>query len=108
MTQEQIAQEALARATQGNALTNLPAIFSGFMEKGIPQHDIEPRINVLTFHAWKAKGRHVLKGQHGVKVLTWISGSKEIEDPDTGEMKEKTWKRPKTAVVFHISQTESN
>jgi hypothetical protein len=96
--------ESLKRAVHGQSLTNLPAIFQGFAAKGIPEAEIKPRENVFTFEAWKALGRHVRKGEHGVKVVTFIeSRSKEI-DPDTGER--KLIRRPWTTTVFHISQTD--
>ncbi len=94
--------EALSRATNNLSMLNYPAIYEGFEEKGIS--DIQPRVNVFTYNAWKAKGRQVRKGEHGVKVVTWIDcKSKEI-DPDTGEPKQ--YKRAKSATVFHISQTD--
>ena len=91
-----IQSEALFRAENSNSVSNYPAIYSGFEEKGIS--DIQPRVNVFTYHAWKAKGRQVRKGEHGVKVVTWIKGT----DKKTG--KEKTY--PKRTTVFHISQTD--
>ena len=72
-TKEQIQQEALSRAATGQALTNYPAIIRGFMEKGIPADDIRPRENVFTYHAWRALGRQVRRGEHGVKVVTFVS-----------------------------------
>lgn len=90
--------EALHRATTGQSLTNWPAIFEGFAAMGIPASEIIPRQNVLTFNAWKALGRVVRKGQHGVKVITWI----DAQDKETGE----TRKLPRTTTVFHITQTE--
>ena len=93
--------EALSRATNGESLLNYPAIIDGFIAKGIT--DVEPRVNVFTYNAWKAKGRQVLKGEHGVKVVTWIDCKSKDIDPDTGEPKQ--YKRAKTATVFHISQT---
>jgi hypothetical protein len=96
--------ESLKRAVHGQSLTNLPAIFQGFMAKGIPESEIKPRENVFTFEAWKALGRVVRRGEHGVKVVTFIDcRSKEI-DPNTGER--KLIRRPWTTTVFHISQTE--
>jgi len=76
MNQVALQQEALDRATSGESMSNYPALFDGFIEKGIPEEDIIPRVNILTFHAWKAKGRKVKKGQHGVKLLTWVSMTK--------------------------------
>ncbi len=42
------------RARASQALTNFPAIYRGFMAKGIAEADIKPRENVFTFNAWKA------------------------------------------------------
>ena len=96
--------EALTRAVTGQSLTNYPDIFKGFMAMGIPEDQIKPRLNVFTFQAWKALGRHVRKGQHGVKCLTFIRGTR--KDPKTGE--EESWSSPRTTTVFHISQTEED
>lgn len=96
--------ESLKRAVHGQSFSNFPAIFQGFAAKGIPEAQIKPRENVFTFEAWKALGRYVRKGEHGVKITTFIeSKSKEI-DGDTGE--HKIIRRPWTTTVFHISQTE--
>src|SRR5271168_4677076 len=102
--ESQSRQEALTRAVSGQSLTNFPAIYQGFAAKGIPESEIKPRENVFTFDAWKALGRYVRKGEHGVKVVTFIeSRGKEI-DQDTGER--KIIRRPWTTTVFHISQTD--
>ena len=97
-------QESLSRATNGESFLNYPAIIDGFVAKGLSESEIEPRVNVFTYNAWKAKGRQVLKGEHGVKVVTWIDCKSKDVDPDTGER--KAYKRPKSATVFHISQTD--
>ena len=99
-----LASEALARARGNQATSNYAAIYAGFAKKGIPECDILPRENVLTFWAWKALGRRVLKGEHGVRVTTWIP-IKERRDATTGELTHKAGRRPKVATVFHISQT---
>ena len=101
MTNQEQYQEALGRAADGVSLGNYPAIFAGFTQMGIPQSEIKPRENVFTFAAWKALGRHVRKGQHGVKVVTFIDVTK--EDKQTGE--KVTRRRPWSTTVFHISQT---
>jgi hypothetical protein len=95
-------QEALVRAVSGQSFSNFPAIFQGFAEKGIPESEIKPRENVFTFDAWKALGRVVRRGEHGVKVVTFIECSK--EDKDSGA--EEFFRRPWRTTVFHISQTE--
>ena len=77
------------------------------MAMGIAEADIQPRENVLTFNAWKARGRSVKKGEHGVKVATFIICAGEaVRDPSTGEERSTTYRRPHTTTVFHISQTE--
>jgi hypothetical protein len=111
---EQIQQEALSRAATGQSLTNWPAIIHGFMAKGIPEQDIRPRENVFTYHAWRALGRQVRRGEHGVKVVTFVT-TKGTEDTDgvatndldgTDKPKRGGFRRPWTATVFHVSQTD--
>lgn len=106
MTNHERQQEALTRAVSSPAVTNYPTIYAGFLEMGIPEDDIKPRENVFTFHAWKAQGRHVKKGQHGVRVVTYIPVKSRETDEQTGERQTVT--RPWHTTVFHISQTEPN
>ena len=94
---------ALANATQNQSVANYDAIYEGFMEKGIEEEDIIPRENVLTYDAWLAKGRQVRRGEHGVKITTWVGMS--FKDEETGEVRPGR-RRPKTTTVFHISQTD--
>lgn len=91
-------REALARVEQGESFANFPTIYAAFEARGIPTAEILPRVNVLTFNAWKAKGRHVRKGERGVRVVTVVI----TEDKTTGETKS----RPSAAYVFHVSQTD--
>jgi hypothetical protein len=109
-TKEQIQQEALSRAASGQSLANWPAILAGFTAKGIAESDIRPRENVFTYHAWRALGRQVRRGEHGVKVCTYVSGECEDRerDPQTGEERtaKRSFRRPWTATVFHVSQTD--
>jgi len=105
MTQQQRQADALSRATNGQTLSNYPAILSGFMAKGIPESEIRPRENVLTYHAWRALGRQVRKGEHGVKVVTYIERT--VKEQENGEEIERTFRRPWFTTVFHISQTDA-
>ena len=91
------AQIALERATGNTSMMNYGRIMAGFQSKGLPAEDIHPRVNILTLHAWNAKGRRVKKGETGVKILTWVN----MKAQDGTE-----YKRPKNVAVFHISQTE--
>ena len=105
MTKQEVQSEALSRARGRQSLTNYPAIFAGFMDRGIPESEILPRENVLTYHAWRAVGRQVRRGEHGVRVCTWIPVPAKV-DSSTGETLRPAGKRPKTAVIFHVSQTD--
>jgi hypothetical protein len=102
----EIQQEALNRAITGQSLSNYPAIIRGFTDKGIPEDAIKPRENVFTYEAWRALGRHVRKGEHGVKVVTFITCERKVEDADTGETKVEAYQRPWTTTVFHVTQTD--
>jgi antirestriction protein ArdC len=115
MTAQERRAEALTRACTGQTWSNYPAIFQGFTAMGIPESDIRPRENVFTYEAWKALGRHVRKGQHGVKVVTFIttesakSREPQSETLDGMEAQPKSaakYSRPWTTTVFHVSQTE--
>src|SRR5579862_3036650 len=85
-------QEALTRAVSGQSFSNFPAIFQGFAAKGIPESEIKPRENVFTYQAWKALGRQVRRGEHGVKVVTFVEMAK--ENRETGE--KQSFRRPWT------------
>ena len=107
--------EALTRAVTGQTLSNYPAIFQGFMAMGIPESEIRPRENVFTYEAWRALGRHVRKGQHGVKVVTIIATEPRKADESQTEAlpgmeaqpkKPARHSRPWTTTVFHVSQTD--
>lgn len=97
--------EALSRAKSGQSSSNYAAIIHGFAAKGIALHDIEPRVNVFTYRAWRGEGRQVRKGEKGVKVLTYVPTERKTKQPD-GSIKVETGKRPWTATVFHVSQTD--
>jgi hypothetical protein len=107
LSREEIQQEALSRAASGQSLSNWPAILNGFMAKGIPMDEIRPRENVFTYHAWRALGRQVRRGEHGVKVTTFVNcQGKEEADEKEGKKKQAGYRRPWTATVFHVSQTD--
>lgn len=98
-----MAREALHRAETGQSSSNYFVIFSGMLDKGIPESEIKPRENILTFLAWRAKGRTVKRGEKGVRVITWIPVKR--TDKKTGE--ETKARIPRNAYVFHVSQTKA-
>jgi hypothetical protein len=93
MTQDH-SREALYRARTSQSLANYAPIIAGFAERGLT--DIRPRENVLTYQAWLALGRQVRRGEHGVRVQTWITVEKDGQKVTI----------PKTTTVFHITQTD--
>ena len=105
LRQTEIQTEALTRATNSPSMSNYPAIFEGFMAMGIDSADIRPRENVFTYHAWRALGRQVRRGEHGVSVCTWVPMSR--KDAITEENPSGTiGRRPKGSTVFHVTQTD--
>jgi len=103
MTNQEIQQGALSRARNGFSVANYALIIHGFTAKGIPEEDIQPRVNVFTYQAWKALGRQVRKGERGVKVCTFRKLSKVDEDTE----KVKHFSTPWYSTVFHVSQTDA-
>jgi hypothetical protein len=104
-------QEALSRAANPiGPLTNFVPIIQEFAARGIPVDDIRPRENVFTYHAWRALGRQVRKGEHGVRVTTFVPMTQRDKDQPidsaSGEARKFTTMRPATAVVFHVCQTD--
>ncbi|MDP2367190.1 hypothetical protein [Rhodoferax sp.] len=95
-------RKALVNALSGQSTMNYRAIIDGFRAKGVAIEDIKPRENVFTFHAWCGVGRCVKRGEHGVKVCTYVPMTR--TDPDSGEI--SSFRSPKQTTVFHISQTE--
>ncbi len=95
-------RKALVNALSGRSTMNYQAIIDGFRAKGVAVEDIKPRENVFTFHAWCGVGRCVKRGEHGVKVCTFVPMTR--TDPDSGEI--ISFRDPRQTTVFHISQTE--
>ncbi len=98
--------EALTRAVTGQSLSNYPQIFRGFMAMGIAESDILPRENVFTYQAWKALGRQVRRGEHGVKVCTFVPMELKDGKDENGIEKTVVRSKPRMTTVFHISQTD--
>ena len=100
---EALQAKTYGRAAGGRPNANYVAIMQGFMAKGLSADEIEPRVNVFTYNAWRAKGRQVRRGEHGVAVVTWITIKHREPDADGTYGASK---RQKRATVFHESQTD--
>jgi len=106
MDKHEIQAQALANARNGQSFSNYGAIYEGFGAMGIAESDILPRENVFTYHAWRALGRQVRKGEHGVKVATYVPMEKRVQD-DSGSEKVEAFRAPRMTTVFHVSQTDA-
>ena len=109
MSRDEIQAKALQNALAERSFANYETIIEEFSERGIPVEEIEPRVNVFTYHAWRALGRQVRRGESGVKIISMVPvrGRGEDGEPqaDQGEGQPARM-RPVSAVVFHISQTD--
>ena len=102
----EVQAQSLDRAKNGKSFSNFPIIIAGFSAMGIPESDIMPRQNVFTYQAWQAQGRQVRKGQHGIKICTFIPVDVKDKDEKTGDVKIKTVNKARKTTVFHITQTD--
>jgi len=102
---EKIQRDALDRALHGNSMSNYVSIISEFSSRGIPVEDIKPRENVFTYHAWRALGRQVRRGESGVRIVTFRTVERKVTRDD-GTVEVKQYSRPWSAYVFHVSQTD--
>mgnify|MGYP001581743608 CR=1 FL=1 len=102
MDKQAMQEQALSNARNNESMTNYPAIFQGFAEKGIAVEDIQPRVNVFTYNAWQALGRQVRAKEHGVKGCTWIPMTKK----DAAGVEQDIGRKPKSVTFFHVSQTD--
>lgn len=97
--------EALDRARHCRGRENIARVYSAFLERGIGEADIQPGENVLTYRAWKALGRFVCKGEHGVRLVTYIECDRKVERDGKERIERVTF--PKCTFVFHVSQTKA-
>jgi len=108
MTREErmeMEREALSRARSNPSWANFGQVITEFASRGIPASEICPKENVFTYNAWRALGRQVRRGEHGVKILSYCPiESKEANSDD--QEQSVTRLRPVSAVVFHVSQTD--
>ena len=98
--------EAYLRGSRVKPNSNDTPVITAFVNRGIPIGDIitfGPGQNVRTYRAWRSIGRQVRKGERSVRCTVWLS----VEKPDKrNPEKTKVVSYPKTACVFHVSQTD--
>ena len=104
-TTKETPAEALDRIESGFS-KNDALVVALFAARGIDPADVEPRVNVLTYRAWQAKGRQVCKGEKSVRLTVYIPID-EKRDAVTGKVTRAAGSRPWSSAVFHISQTKA-
>lgn len=98
--------EAYLRGSRVQPNSNDQPVIAALMACGIPLDDIitfGPGQNVRTYRAWRAIHRQVRKGEKSVRCTVWLSTEKPSKTDPT---KTKLVSFPKTACVFHVSQTD--
>jgi len=104
ISKNETAEEALARIQSGVSENDGAAILA-FWQAGVELTDITPRENVLTFKAWRAKGRQVAKGASGVPVVVWFPVKEKDKTRTEKDGSPKTRMMSRTVRLFHESQT---
>lgn len=94
--------EALRRASNPQSAQNIARVYEAAKAKGLDS--VTPGLDVLTFAAWKAKGRVVCKGEKALCTVTTLF-DRMVTDKTTGQP--KTIKMVHEAAVFHITQTKA-
>ena len=84
--------------------------FSGYsvanaiaVKAGLAECDCEPYADVFTFARWRAQGRVVRKGEHGIRLPVIVRGEK--RDAETGEVHGFSMRR--ASFVFCRCQTDA-
>lgn len=94
--------ESLERCVTRVASQNDQLVIDGFAARGI---QATPRVDVFTYNAWQALGRQVRKGEKSVRVTVYIPCNPSAADRAKNPAAPARV-RPRTAYVFHISQTD--
>lgn len=99
-------RHAFERAVGYESDANYPKIIKEFKAKGIPESEIQPRVNVFTAKAWLAQSRKIKQGQEGVRITIKVPMKLKAVNKESGKTETLIKNEFRTATVFHISQTE--
>jgi len=70
-----------ARSFDGYSVANAVAVRQALGERGC---SCEPYEDVFTFNRWRAQGRIVRRGQHGIALRVYVTATARGEDADGG------------------------
>ena len=89
---EQMTAQQARHFEHGKSMASEVALAMAAQERGC---NCQAYRDWFTYRRWQAQGMQVQKGQHGVKLTTWISYETEDKDGNV-----KTHSRPKATTVF--------
>jgi len=90
-----------AKQFQGYSAMNAASILA------VLHCDCEPYRDVFTYQRWQAQGFQVRKGEHGVRITTWIEASEKREPEAEPEAERKVYRLPRAVVVFCRCQVDA-
>ena len=90
-----------ARQFQGYSAMNAASILA------VLKCDCEPYRDVFTYQRWQAQGFQVRKGEHGVRITTWIDATEKRAEGDEPEGERKVYRLPRAVVVFCRCQVDA-
>jgi len=92
-----------ARSFDGYSVANAIAVRQALSERGC---SCEPYEDVFTFNRWRAQGRIVRRGQHGIALRVYVTAMRGGEDADGVIDEPRAYRIPKTSHVFCRCQTD--
>ncbi|HEV8670989.1 MAG TPA: ArdC family protein [Candidatus Limnocylindria bacterium] len=92
-----------ARSFDGYSIANAIAVKTALAERGCA---CEPYEDVFTFNRWRAQGRIVRRGEHGIRLTVYITAMRAGEDADGVVDEPRAYRMPKTSHVFCRCQTD--
>lgn len=97
-----------ARSFEGYSVANAIAVKTALSDRGC---SCEPYADVFTFNRWRAQGRSVRRGEHGIRLTVYVTSSPlaeriPAEESGPGELTGRVRSYPRTSFVFCRCQTE--
>lgn len=99
-----------ARTFEGYSVANAVAVKTALAERGCA---CEPYADVFTFNRWRAQGRFVRKGEHGIRLTVYVAARRHdaVEDENGLEVgtaaPDRVHSYPRTSFVFCRCQTDA-
>ena len=92
--------------TAGERVSSIVRVSQALAERARPGCTCEPYADVYTFARWRAQGRTVRKGEHGIALPVVIERTY-VGNDETGEETERTGRMLRRSYVFCRCQTDT-